>query len=167
MMKRRLMPLLATNLVYYRASMHYIILSNRTLDNFMDLSNPLVEQLHAISSVMKAKSSWYSSQCIQQCRQAMGGHGYSTASKIGTLYNDNDINSTWEGDNYVLIQQTSKYVLQQAQKVLQKGMTSNNPLLLFLNSVTIFLFSLLRIFLKLIDKICFVSRKVQSSCSLN
>ncbi len=61
MMKRRLMPLLATNLVYYRASMHYIILSNRTLDNFMDLSNPLVEQLHAISSVMKAKSSWYSS----------------------------------------------------------------------------------------------------------
>ena len=51
----------------------------------------------------------------------MGGHGYSSYSKMGSLYNDNDINLTWEGDNHVLIQQTSKYVLEQAQKVIQKG----------------------------------------------
>lgn len=65
----------------------------------------------------------------------MGGHGYSSFSKIGTLYNDNDINLTWEGDNHVLIQQTSKYVLEQAQKAIQKGQQSNNPLLHFLNDV--------------------------------
>lgn len=67
----------------------------------------------------------------------MGGHGYSSYSKIGALYNDNDINLTWEGDNHVLIQQTSKYVLEQAQKAIQKGQTSNNPLLHFLNDVII------------------------------
>lgn len=65
----------------------------------------------------------------------MGGHGYSSYSKIGALYNDNDINLTWEGDNHVLIQQTSKYVLEQAQKAIQKGQTSNNSLLHFLNDV--------------------------------
>ena len=51
----------------------------------------------------------------------MGGHGYSSFSKLGNLYNDNDVNLTWEGDNHVLIQQTSKYVLEQAQKAIQKG----------------------------------------------
>lgn len=72
----------------------------------------------------------------------MGGHGYSSYSKIGALYNDNDINLTWEGDNHVLIQQTSKYVLEQAQKAIQKGQTSNNPLLHFLNDVFLSLYSL-------------------------
>lgn len=71
----------------------------------------------------------------------MGGHGYSSFSKIGTLYNDNDINLTWEGDNHVLIQQTSKYVLEQAQKAIQKGQKSNNPLLHFLIDVSIQIFS--------------------------
>ena len=74
----------------------------------------------------------------------MGGHGYSSYSKIGTLYNDNDVNLTWEGDNHVLIQQTSKYVLEQAQKVIQKGLTSNNPLLTFLSDVLIDLCRLLQ-----------------------
>ena len=67
----------------------------------------------------------------------MGGHGYSSLSKMGALYNNNDVNLTWEGDNHVLIQQTSKYVLQQAQKAIQKGEKSNNSLLHFLNNVNI------------------------------
>jgi acyl-CoA oxidase len=112
----------------------------------MDVKNPLIQQLHAISSILKAKTSWYASDCIQQCREVMGGHGYSSYSKIGTLYNDNDINLTWEGDNHVLIQQTSKYVLEQAQKAIQKGQISNNPLLHFLNNVIIDLCSLLQIY---------------------
>lgn len=42
MMKRRLMPLLAANLVYYRASMYYINLSDSNVENFMDVKNPLI-----------------------------------------------------------------------------------------------------------------------------
>lgn len=95
----------------------------------------MIEQLHGVSSAMKAKTSWFAAECIEECRQAMGGHGYSSYSKIGTLYNDNDINLTWEGDNHVLIQQTSKYVLEQAQKAIQKGQTSKDPLLAFLTDV--------------------------------
>lgn len=129
------MPLLASNLVYYRTSMHYIALSDNNVEKFMEENNPLIEQLHAISSIIKAKTSWFAAECIQECRQAMGGHGYSSYSKIGHIYNDNDINLTWEGDNHVLIQQTAKYVLEQAQKALQKGKPSNNPLLHFLSNV--------------------------------
>ena len=62
----------------------------------------------------------------------MGGHGYSAYSKMAVLYNDNDVNVTWEGDNHVLIQQATKYVLDNASKVMQKGKPASSPLLKFL-----------------------------------
>lgn len=61
----------------------------------------------------------------------MGGHGYSSFSKLGVLYNDNDINNTWEGDNTVLIQQATKFVLDNAQKMM-KGKPIKSQLLAFL-----------------------------------
>ena len=142
-MKRRLMPMLAQNLVFYRTSMHYIVKQDENVEKFLEENNPLVEQLHAISSVLKAKTSWFASECLEECRQSMGGHGYSSYSKMGALYSNNDVNLTWEGDNHVLIQQTTKYVLEQAQKALQKGEKSNNSLLHFMNDVCICLQRLL------------------------
>lgn len=50
----------------------------------------------------------------------MGGHGYSALSRLGRMYHDQDINLTWEGDNNMLLQQTTKYVLKIARK-LSKG----------------------------------------------
>ena len=41
----------------------------------------------------------------------MGGHGYSYLSRMACLLDDGDINTTWEGDNYMLLQQTSKYIM--------------------------------------------------------
>jgi acyl-CoA oxidase len=46
----------------------------------------------------------------------MGGHGYSRFNMIGALRNNNDINTTWEGDNTVLQQQTAKFILDNFQK---------------------------------------------------
>lgn len=76
--------------------------------------------MHAISSVLKAKSSWFASDVIRECRQMMGGSGYSSYSRLGSMYHDNDINKTWEGDNTVLLQQGTKFVLEAAQN-LTKG----------------------------------------------
>lgn len=124
--KRRLMPLLAQSLVYYTASMKYSWEWDNNQENLLVPSHPLIESIHAISSVMKAKSSWFAAQTVRECREMLGGNGYCSYSKLGTLYNDNDINLTWEGDNHVLIQQTTKYVLEEVQKVLQKGQNTNN-----------------------------------------
>jgi acyl-CoA oxidase len=103
----------------------------------------MIEKLHAISSVMKAKTSWFAAQCVRESREMLGGNGFSSYSKLGTLYNDNDVNLTWEGDNHVLIQQTTRYVLEEVQKVLQKGKKTNNDLLKFVDNVHHALFSLL------------------------
>ena len=97
----------------------------------------------------------------------MGAHGYSSYSKLGTLYNDNDINLTWEGDNHVLIQQTTKYVMQQAQKIMQKGQKTNNRLLEFLADVSCSLYSLHRHCLLSQDRIYSTSAKEWSSYSIN
>ena len=54
-----------------------------------------MEDLHAVSSVLKPKSSWFASEAIKEARQILGGHGYSSFSKLGTLYDDNDVQTTW------------------------------------------------------------------------
>lgn len=48
---------------------------------------------------------------MQQLREVMGGHGYSRFNMIGSYRNNNDINITWEGDNTLLLQQASKFIL--------------------------------------------------------
>ena len=133
--KRRMMPLLAQTLVYYTAAMSYLLEWDSNQQNILNPAHPVIQQLHAISSVMKAKTSWFAAECVRECRCMLGGNGYSSYSKLGTLYNDNDVNLTWEGDNHVLIQQTTKYVLEEARNIIQKGKKSENPLLRYIENV--------------------------------
>lgn len=86
-----------------------------------DPRNRIIEEMHAISAALKGKSSWFASEVLTQCREAMGGHGYSSQSRLGRFYHDQDINLTWEGDNNMLLQQSTKYILKVARKLAQKG----------------------------------------------
>lgn len=98
--------------------------------NNLSPTNPLLKEIHAASSVLKSKTAWIATDTIRECRQMMGGHGYSAYSKMAALYSNNDVNNTWEGENNVLIQQTTKYVLENYQKVMQ-GKEIKSPLLKF------------------------------------
>ncbi|CAG9784052.1 unnamed protein product [Diatraea saccharalis] len=68
-------------------------------------------EMHALSSSAKPLCGWTARDAIQHCREACGGHGYLKAAGIGDLRNDNDANCTYEGENSLLLQQTSKWLL--------------------------------------------------------
>ncbi|CAH0406267.1 unnamed protein product [Chilo suppressalis] len=68
-------------------------------------------EMHALSSCVKPLFGWMARDGIQNCREACGGHGYLKAACIGDLRNDNDANCTYEGENSLLLQQTSKWLL--------------------------------------------------------
>lgn len=118
--KVRLMPILAQAFASRCANHLVQEMIAKGFQTFSD--HPEGEELaefHAILSGLKATCSWYGVVGSQICRESCGGHGYSSFSSLGRLRNNQEVQVTWEGDNMVLIQQTSKYITKQIQKTMK------------------------------------------------
>ncbi|KIW67901.1 hypothetical protein PV04_07116 [Phialophora macrospora] len=85
----------------------------------------LLADLHSTSCALKAYGSTTAAEGLEVCRRACGGHGYSSFSGIGSWYADYLPTVTWEGDNYMLTQQVSRYLLKSARAVIA-GKAGNN-----------------------------------------
>ncbi|XP_034938028.1 peroxisomal acyl-coenzyme A oxidase 3 isoform X2 [Chelonus insularis] len=95
-------------------------------DNIPNLSQ-IVAEIHSIVSVIKPLITWTCKAALSECREACGGHGYHKAANLGDLSVNHEPTVTYEGDNNVLIQQTSNWILRQWMDV-QTGSTIGSPL---------------------------------------
>ncbi|KAI3995722.1 hypothetical protein MKX01_035653 [Papaver californicum] len=118
--QRRLLPLLAkTCAMSFGANYLKRLYINRT---------PQANKtIHVVSSAFKAAFTWHNMRTLQECREACGGQGLKTENRMGHLKSEYDVQSTFEGDNHVLMQQVSKaliteYIAAQKRKKPFKGL---------------------------------------------
>ena len=68
-------------------------------------------ELHAIACCLKAVCTNESTQAVQTCRLACGGHGYLNSSGFNDIYGSVTAAQTYEGENTVLFLQTARYLI--------------------------------------------------------
>ncbi|KAG4208763.1 hypothetical protein ERO13_A03G153650v2 [Gossypium hirsutum] len=118
--QRRLLPLLAKTYAMSFAS-HYLkkLFVKRTPQSY--------KTIHIFSSAFKATFTWNNLHILQECREACGGQGLRTENHVGQWKAEFDVQSTFEGDNNILMQQISKallaeYVAAKKRKKAFKGL---------------------------------------------
>lgn len=99
--QRRLMPLLANTYALHFALLY---LTKR----FVERTEEEMQEIEALAAGLKAWATWNTTSTLQECREACGGKGYLFENRIGSLKNDTDIYTTFEGDNTVLMQLVAK-----------------------------------------------------------
>jgi len=77
----------------------------------------VVSGVHAVVCCSKPLVTWATAEAVQESREACGGNGFLKAAGLGDLRNNHDPTVTYEGDNNVLLQQTSNWLLRQAREL--------------------------------------------------
>lgn len=73
----------------------------------------LTAETHAIGSCLKVVCTTACVDGIEELRRACGGHGFSNFSGLPLIYGNAMVNYTGEGEAYMLIQQTTKWLLKE------------------------------------------------------
>lgn len=115
----RILPLLATAfaLHYTGEAMHNLYSSTRAKIDQGDFSKLAI--LHAQSSGLKSLCTEMAANSIETCRRAMGGHGFGGGSGYIQLNNDYLSKPTVEGDNWMITQQTARFLLKRMQAAVK------------------------------------------------
>ena len=102
--QRRLMPLLAKA---YALDFALTYLTKR----YVTRSEEDIREIETLAAGLKSYSTWFTTACLQECREACGGKGYLAENRFADLKADTDIFTTFEGDNTVLLQLVAKGLL--------------------------------------------------------
>ena len=102
--QRRLMPLLAKAYAAQFGLDHLAKLYDQRSEETM-------REIETLAAGMKSYVTWFTTEAIQECREACGGKGYLAENQFAALKADTDIFTTFEGDNTVLMQLVAKGLL--------------------------------------------------------
>lgn len=118
--QHRLMPLLAQAFAMHFTGQEMNQLYD-TLMERLDRMKPtdkdtdevleILKETHSTAAGLKAFCTWNCLNTIEQCRQALGGHGYSSYTGLAQMYNDFAVQCSWEGDNTILTLQAGRYLI--------------------------------------------------------
>jgi acyl-CoA oxidase len=92
------------------------------------LQTSVVAEIHAVVSSAKPLITWTARDAVQECREACGGHGFLKSARFGDLRGAVDPCVTYEGDNNVLGQQASNWLLRQWEKLCKYEEDPCSPL---------------------------------------
>ena len=102
--QRRLMPLLAKSYAL-TFGLNYLA------DRYVKRTEDDIREIETLAAGMKSYATWFTTETLQECREACGGKGYLAENRFADLKADSDIFTTFEGDNTVLMQLVAKGVL--------------------------------------------------------
>lgn len=124
--QHRLMPLLSTAYALIIAGEGLYEKFNQLTEQLEANDATLLPELHATSCALKSWCTRRSTDGIEECRKAMGGHGFSVFSGVSEIFATFVPSNTYEGDNFVLAQQVGRFLLKQLQQVINgKKVTSS------------------------------------------
>ncbi|KAI8075645.1 acyl-CoA dehydrogenase/oxidase [Thamnidium elegans] len=75
--------------------------------------------MHAVSASLKGLSGAYATEILEMCRRCCGGHAYSAYNALGSLIADWGVMTTGGGDNVVLLQQATRYLIYRLSQKLE------------------------------------------------
>ncbi len=102
--QRRLLPLLAKA---YAIDFGLTYLAKR----YSEKTEADMREIETLAAGLKSYGTWFTTHCLQMCREACGGKGYLAENRFTALKADTDIFTTFEGDNTVLMQLVAKGLL--------------------------------------------------------
>ena len=99
--QRRLMPLLAKAYAFHFGQKY-------SMTRYVNKTESDGQEVEAIAAGMKSMCTWFTTEALQECREACGGNGYLWENRFANMKADSDIFTTFEGDNTVLLQLVAK-----------------------------------------------------------
>eukprot|EP01117_Protostelium_nocturnum_P017039 TRINITY_DN6862_c0_g1_i1.p1 TRINITY_DN6862_c0_g1~~TRINITY_DN6862_c0_g1_i1.p1 ORF type:complete len:713 (+),score=191.30 TRINITY_DN6862_c0_g1_i1:306-2141(+) len=109
----RLFPLLASAYAIHFTGEFVLEIYRDLLKRLGDGDFSTLPLLHATTSGLKALVSTVASDGIEEARKCFGGFVYSLFCGLATLFADYVPSCTFEGDNFVLFQQTARFLIKQ------------------------------------------------------
>ncbi len=97
----RLIPKLAKTYALHFAHRYMI-------DRYLHRNEEDSREVESLAAGLKAVSTWHTTATLQEGREATGGQGYLAVNRFADMKADTDIYTTFEGDNYVLLQLVAK-----------------------------------------------------------